>query len=69
MEILIEPMLFGDYRVGVWDDKLNPMLDKEYFCRGLESAILTANLVKQDLFPEGIIQMYNPDLPTITKAK
>ena len=50
--ILIEKMLFGDYRVGVWDENLNSMLDKDYFCRGLPAAILTAQAVKNDLFPE-----------------
>ncbi len=49
--ILIEPMLFGDYRVGVWDENLNSLLDKEYFCRGYPSAFLTAQEVKASLFP------------------
>lgn len=44
-------MLFGDYRVQVWDENLSSMLDREYFCRGFESATKTALLVKTDLFP------------------
>lgn len=40
--IEIEKMLFGDYRVQVWDKDLNSMLDREYFCRGYSSAFLTA---------------------------
>ena len=40
--IEIEQMLFGDYRVQVWDENLNSMLDREYFCRGKLSATLTA---------------------------
>lgn len=40
--IEIEKMLFGDYRVQVWNKSLNSELDREYFCRGLDSAVLTA---------------------------
>ena len=40
--IEIEKMLFGDYRVQVWDENLNSLLDREYFCRGYDSALLTA---------------------------
>lgn len=40
--IEIEPMMFGDYRVQVWDENLNSMLDREYFCRGYASAHTTA---------------------------
>lgn len=50
--ILIEPMLFGDYKVNVWDESLNSLLDKEYFCRGMNAAINTAVSVKTDFFPE-----------------
>lgn len=60
MEILIEPMLFGDYRVNVWDENLNSMLDREYFCRGILSAQLTAEAVRQDLFPELPIKYFDP---------
>lgn len=42
MTIEIEKMLFGDYRVQVWDENLNSALDKEYFCRGYASALLTS---------------------------
>ena len=42
MKIEIEQMLFGDYRVQVWTDTLESALDREYFCRGYESAFLTA---------------------------
>lgn len=42
MHIEIEKMLFGDYRVQVWDKDLNSALDREYFCRGYPSALLTA---------------------------
>lgn len=40
--IEIEQMMFGDYRVQVWDENLSSMLDREYFCRGFDSALLTA---------------------------
>lgn len=42
MVIEIEKMLYGDYRVQVWDDELNSQLDREYFCCGYDSALLTA---------------------------
>jgi len=42
MTIEIEKMLFGDYRVQVWGDDLQSRLDREYFCRGFDSALLTA---------------------------
>lgn len=50
--IEIEKMLFGDYRVQVWDENLNSQLDREYFCRGIKSAVETANEIKKDLYPE-----------------
>ena len=50
--ISIEKMLFGDYRVQVWDKDLNSMLDREYFCRGIVSARATAFEVQRDLFPD-----------------
>lgn len=59
MEILIEPMLFGDYRVAVYDEKQNSILDKDYFCRGILSAELTAGLIKRDLFPEAEIKIFD----------
>lgn len=40
--IEIEKMLFGDYRVQVWDETLDSLLDREYFCRGYASALMTA---------------------------
>ena len=42
MHIEIEKMLFGDYRVQVWNKELQSELDREYFCRGWDSALLTA---------------------------
>ena len=42
MHIEIEKMLFGDYRVQVWNKELSSELDREYFCRGYGSALLTA---------------------------
>ncbi len=50
MHIEIEKMLFGDYRVQVWDENLNSALDREYFCRGYESALNTALEIQKDLF-------------------
>ena len=50
--ILIEPMLFGDYRVQVWDERLDSKLDREYFVRGRDAAIICALRVQADLFPD-----------------
>ncbi len=58
--ISIEQMLFGDYRVQVWDDNLSSLLDREYFCRGFISAMTTAQLVKDDLFPDLEIKVEPP---------
>ncbi len=49
-KIQIEKMLFGDYRVQVWNDDLSSALDREYFCRGYASAFLTAIEIKENLF-------------------
>lgn len=40
--IEIEQMMFGDYRVQVWDERNDSLLDREYFVRGFDSALLTA---------------------------
>lgn len=50
--IEIEKMLFGDFRVQVWDENFNSLLDREYFVRGFESAVLTAENIQFDLFPK-----------------
>jgi len=42
MHIEIERMMFGDYRVQVWNKELQSELDREYFCRGYTSAYQTA---------------------------
>ncbi len=52
MQIEIEKMLFGDYRVQVWDKNLSSMLDREYFCRGFESACFTALSIRESLFKD-----------------
>lgn len=44
--IEIEKMLFDDYRVQVWDKDLMSLLDREYFCRGYASALLTAREIR-----------------------
>lgn len=46
MIIEIEKMMFGDYRVQVWNINLQSELDREYFCRGYESALLTAREIR-----------------------
>lgn len=50
--IEIEQMLFGDYRVQVWDENLNSKLDREYFCRSYQSAYITANAIQLDFYPD-----------------
>lgn len=47
--IEIEQMMFGDYRVQVWDENLQSMLDREYFCRGYDSAMETAKEIRENL--------------------
>lgn len=44
--IEIEQMMFGDYRVQVWDENLSSLLDREYFCRGFGSAVATAHEIR-----------------------
>lgn len=61
--ILIEPMLFGDYRVQVWDERLDSKLDREYFMRGREAAVATAIRVKKDLFPD--LKIYEMQLDSL----
>lgn len=65
--IEIERMLFGDYRVQVWDKDLNSMLDREYFCRGFESALETAVQVEDSLF-QGL-PIYYRELDKLTQLK
>jgi hypothetical protein len=59
--IEIETMMFGDFRVQVWDENNNSLLDREYFCRGLQSALMTAfairtlpNFAKLDIYHRDI---------------
>lgn len=70
--IEIEAMLFGDYRVCVWEqvgESYNECLDKEYFCRGYDSAVDTAKMVRKDLFPGLEIKLRTGDeLKTIIAA-
>lgn len=61
--IEIEKMLFGDYRVQVWDEQLDSMLDREYFCRSWESALMTAICVQLDFYPE--LYIYSREMGTV----
>ena len=45
--ILIEPLMFGDYFVAVYDDRNILLLDKKYFTSGFESALLVARELKK----------------------
>ncbi len=59
--IAVEPLLFGDYRVQVWDEHCESLLDREYFVRGFTAALLTAESIKQDMFSHLDIEIYpNP---------
>lgn len=60
--IEIEKMLFGDYRVQVWDENLNSMLDREYFCRGYMSALMTANQIRTISAGFEYLPIYSRDL-------
>ncbi len=44
--IEVESMMFGDFRVQVWDENQDSLLDREYFCRGLQSAVETAEAIR-----------------------
>lgn len=65
--IEIEQMLFGDYRVQVWDENLNSMLDREYFCRSWESAYMTALGVQSDIFPK--LDIYTRKMNEVTLTR
>lgn len=45
--ILIEPLLFGDFYVAVYDEKNDLLLDKKYFTPSLLSANMAAVDLKQ----------------------
>ncbi len=68
--IEIEEMLFGDYRVCVWDEHLDGVLDKDYFCRGYESALMTALRVQADFHPESdvLVRYANTPEPLLVNA-
>lgn len=64
MQIEIEKMMFGDYRVQVWGEDLQSRLDREYFCRGFDSALLTAlNIRTLDGFEK--LDIYSRDMDKI----
>lgn len=50
MEIAIELLPFGEYYVSVY-------LDKKYFCINLDTAMMTAGVLKGQ-YPDAIIKMY-----------
>lgn len=54
--ILIEPLLFGDYAVAVYDEHDTLVLDRKYYCRGYLSAVFTAINIKGSLFDGDIYQ-------------
>lgn len=67
--IEIEQMLYGDFRVQVWNDYLNSMLDREYFCRGYASANSTAVKLQKDMFPQyAIYYRKGLEQPKLMKA-
>lgn len=66
-QIEIERMMFGDYRIQVWDTNFSSMLDREYFCRGYESAILTAIEIEDSLFKGLSIYYREGDRLTLIK--
>lgn len=46
--ILIEPLLFGDYFVAVYDERDNLVLDHKYRTKGFLSARMTALELRDD---------------------
>jgi hypothetical protein len=65
-KIEIEKMLFGDYRVQVWDERLNSMLDREYFCRGYDSALITAYNIRTSFESFKNLTIYYRELDILT---
>lgn len=65
MHIEIEKMLFGDYRVQVWNESLNSELDREYFCRGYTSAFMTALQIRS-LGGFGKLDIFSRDMDEVT---
>ncbi len=59
--IAVEQMLFGDYRVQVWDENQNSLLDREYFCCGELSALMTASELSKGLFSDLPIYEYTAE--------
>lgn len=66
--IEIEKMLFGDYRVQVWDKDLDSRLDREYFCRGWVSALYTAKDLQSTMFKGLPIQFRDGDVVTLVET-
>jgi hypothetical protein len=58
MTIEIEPLLFNDFHVGVYDENLSLVLDKKYYCKGQHSATFTAVALLRE-YPEAIIKDNN----------
>ncbi len=56
MEIAVEPLFFGEYYVAVYKDR-NLILDKKYYCINLDTAMITAGVLKGK-YPEAKIVMY-----------
>ena len=68
MHIEITKMLFGDYNVDVWGEDLNSRLDRQYFCRGYPSALLTALHIREmDMFKN--LDIYYREMDELTKIK
>lgn len=65
MHIEIDKMLLGDYRVQVWDKNLSSALDREYFCRGYASALMTAYEIRSMESFEGL-PIYYRELEVVT---
>jgi len=57
--IVIEPMLFGDYAIGVYDEDDLLVLDKKYFVRGYTPTLLSALAIQEDMYPDSKIYEYD----------
>lgn len=65
--ILIEPALFGDFFIAIYDSENNMLLDRKYFTAGKDSALITVidmlrrrewkNLPVYELFLGGLIEV------------
>jgi len=58
-EITLEPLLYGEYNVGIYDADKNNILDEKYYCVNKDIAIQTAKFLKEKKYPNAVIVDYS----------